>query len=175
MIEVEVKVAADNSAVEERLRELGAEPAGSRTQRDVYYSAPHRDFMETDEALRVRREDGDAYLTYKGQKRGDGTKSRREHEVGVESAETMERVLESLGFREYGVVEKHRTVYELQDYEVVLDDVMGLGEYVEIETEAREEDYEEARDGALELLTRLGLDPGESVQTSYLELLEGGG
>lgn len=175
MIEVEVKVPADHDEVGERLREIGAVRVGGRTQRDVYYSAPHRDFMETDEALRVRQEDDEAYLTYKGPKRRDGTKSRKEVEVEVGSAGTMDQVLESLGFREYGVVEKQRMVYELGDYEVVLDDVEGLGEYVEVETEAGEMDYGEARDGALDLLERLGLDPRDSVRTSYLELLVDGG
>lgn len=171
MIEVEVKVAADHDDVRERLRELGAERQGVKTQRDTYYSAPHRDFTETDEAVRVRVEDGEAYLTYKGPKKEDGTKSRKEVEVGVGSAGEAGEVLESLGFREFGVVEKRRVVYELGDYEVALDDVEGVGEYVEVETEARGEDYVEARDGAVEILRRLGLDPGESVRESYLELL----
>ncbi|WP_144799139.1 class IV adenylate cyclase [Halorubrum depositum] len=56
MFEVEVKVPADVDAVRERLREVGAERVDARRQRDVYYDAPHRDFAETDEALRVRRE-----------------------------------------------------------------------------------------------------------------------
>ena len=75
MYEVEIKVPADHAAVEARLRELGAERAGRRGQRDVYYDAPHREFAETDEALRIRHEtDADpatdspetTRLTYKG-------------------------------------------------------------------------------------------------------------
>lgn len=56
MYEVEIKVAADLDAVRKRLRNAGAERVDARRQRDVYYDAPHRDFAETDEALRVRHE-----------------------------------------------------------------------------------------------------------------------
>jgi len=56
MYEVEIKVSADTDAVRKRLRAAGAERVDARRQRDAYYDAPHRDFAETDEALRVRRE-----------------------------------------------------------------------------------------------------------------------
>ncbi|MDY7080942.1 MAG: CYTH domain-containing protein, partial [Halobacteria archaeon] len=86
-------------------------------------------------------------------------------------------VLESLGFVEFETVVKHRTVYEIGGgdgdhvYEILLDDVEGVGEFVEVETEASEENYDEARDGVIEIIEELGLDPDESITTSYLGLL----
>ncbi|WP_435358559.1 class IV adenylate cyclase [Haloarchaeobius sp. DFWS5] len=56
MYEVEVKVRAAHDEVRERLRKRGAEPLNAVVQVDTYYDAPHRDFAETDEALRIRRE-----------------------------------------------------------------------------------------------------------------------
>ncbi|MGM0685281.1 MAG: class IV adenylate cyclase, partial [Halobacteriota archaeon] len=116
MFEVEIKVPADVDAVRERLREAGAERVGARRQRDDYYDAPHRDFAETDEALRVRREtplpdgigSGDATaksgdgtressdsptgpettkITYKGPLLDEGSKTRAEHETEVADPE----------------------------------------------------------------------------------------
>lgn len=55
MYEVEVKVRADHEVVREALERLDAERRDTVVQRDVYYDAPHRDFAETDEALRIRR------------------------------------------------------------------------------------------------------------------------
>ena len=70
MYEVELKVRADHDAVRERLAAVDAAPRGAVVQRDTYYDAPHRDFAETDEALRVRRVetegDVESRLTYKG-------------------------------------------------------------------------------------------------------------
>jgi adenylate cyclase class 2 len=55
MYEVEVKVPADHTAVRAALSEAGASREETVAQADTYFDAPHRDFAETDEALRVRR------------------------------------------------------------------------------------------------------------------------
>lgn len=56
MYEVELKVRADHDRVRAVLDDRGAERVGRVRQVDTYYDAPHRDFAETDEALRIRRE-----------------------------------------------------------------------------------------------------------------------
>jgi adenylate cyclase class 2 len=172
MIEVEVKVRASHDEVEERLEELGAVRVAEKTQKDTYFAAPHRDFAQTDEALRVRRENGEAYITYKGPKLDEETKTREEHETHVGDAEEARAIFESLGFEEFGTVKKQRTVYELDGATVTLDDVEGLGEFVEIEIGAEgDAETEEARAEILGTLERLGLNPDNSVRDSYLELL----
>ncbi|MCX2818334.1 class IV adenylate cyclase [Haladaptatus sp. F3-133] len=172
MIEVEVKVRASLDEAEESLTQLDAQEVGEKRQVDTYFSAPHRDFAQTDEALRVRRENGDAYVTYKGAKRGDGTKTRQEHETSVGDAQTARAVLESLGFEEFGTVEKDRRLYVLDGTTVTLDEVDGLGEFVEVELEREEgDDNDEAREAVFGTLERLDLDPQDSVTESYLELL----
>lgn len=55
MYEVEVKVPADHQAVRSALAGVGAARVETLAQADTYFDAPHRDFAETDEALRVRR------------------------------------------------------------------------------------------------------------------------
>ena len=173
MYEVEVKVPADHDAVREQLSAGGAETLGSVVQEDTYYDAPHRDFAETDEAVRIRREEGaDAsriQLTYKGPKVDAESKTREEIEAAVESGEAVDGVLQALGFEVAAVVRKERDRYRVDDYLVVLDTVESGGEFVEVETEAA--DVDAARDGAFEILERLGLDPDEQVRTSYLGLL----
>lgn len=186
MYEVELKVRADHAAVRERLAELGAAHLERVEQADTYYDAPHRDFAETDEALRVRREtvvsDGDgesadrpaateARVTYKGPLVDDTSKTRREFETGVRDGETMESVLAGLGFDPAAVVEKTRDRYRLDDYVVTLDSVAGVGEFVEVEREVPESQVAAARDGAFELLDRLGLDADDTIRTSYLGMV----
>ena len=172
MIEVEVKVRAKHADVRKRLEELGAERVTEKTQRDIYFAAPHRDFADTDEALRVRHEDDETYITYKGPKLDEETKTREEHETTVGDAEEARAVFESLGFEEFGVVEKRRSVYELGGARVTLDDVSGLGKFVEVERDIEEKaDTEEPRAAVLDTLERLGLDADDSVRESYLELL----
>ena len=173
MYEVEVKVRADHDAVRGALAAVGAEPGETVEQADTYYDAPHREFAETDEALRVRRVSADgeteARVTYKGPKVDAKSKTREEIETGVADGDDAAAICEALGFSPAATVEKTRTYYALADYTVVLDDVDGLGEFVEVETESA--DVEAAREGAFKVLRSLGLDPGEQVRTSYLGLL----
>jgi adenylate cyclase class 2 len=177
MYEVELKVEADHGPVRGRLRELGATRGSHVVQRDTYYDAPHRDFAETDEALRVRREaavDADAAatrLTYKGPLVDDASKTRRELETGVDDGETMDGILRSLGFSPAAVVEKERERFRVDDYVVTLDEVTDVGAFVEVEREVPESDVEAAREGAFDLLRRLGLDPERGIRTSYLGML----
>ncbi|WP_137287416.1 class IV adenylate cyclase [Halorussus salinisoli] len=184
MYEVEVKVPADHDTVRERLAELDAESVNEVEQVDTYYDAPHREFAETDEALRVRREtprsvsdegtDGEAFaeLTYKGPLVEAESKTRREVETVVEDGEAADDILASVGFDPAATVRKDRERFALDGYTVTLDAVEGLGEFVEVETQVEgAETVESARDAAFEILRDLGLDPDDQIRTSYLGLL----
>ena len=176
MYEVELKLRADHESLRERLDDAGADQIEHRRQIDTYYDAPHRSFADTDEALRIRREepaDGDAVtkLTYKGPLVEAASKTREEHETVVDDDEALQGVLAGLGFEPAAVVEKDRTYFSFDGYTVVLDAVDGLGEFVEIEREVPEAEVEAAREEAIALLERLGLDPDEQIRTSYLGLL----
>lgn len=178
MYEVELKVRSPHRAVRERLESLDAERLGAVTQEDTYYDAPHRDFAETDEALRVRREtpeDGEskAYLTYKGPLVDDTSKTREEAETRVGDASTAARILDGLGFEAAATVRKDRERYALDGYTVTLDTVDDLGEFVEVETEV-DDGLDTAREGAFAVLDRLGLDREDGIRTSYLGLLLAG-
>ncbi|MFC7250821.1 class IV adenylate cyclase [Halomicroarcula sp. GCM10025324] len=175
MYEVEVKVPADLSSVERALEDAGAERAGEVVQVDTYYDAPHRDFAETDEALRTREEtrDGETTtkLTYKGPLVDDESKTREEFETAVADGAATATIFERMGFSPAATVRKDRQFYTLDGYTVTLDDVEGVGEFVEVEVETDEAGVERARAGAFEILELLGLDPADQVRTSYLGLL----
>ena len=178
MYEVEVKIPAGHRRVRDRLEKLGAETRGAVTQEDTYYNAPHREFAETDEALRVRHEspaDGEsrAYLTYKGPLVDEESKTREEFETAVENGTVVDELLARLGFDPAATVRKNRELYTLDGYTVTLDAVEGLGEFVEVETET-ETGVDKAREGAFDVLGRLGLDPENGVRRSYLALLLAG-
>jgi adenylate cyclase class 2 len=175
MYEVELKVRTSHDAVRERLDALGAEGVGTVTQVDTYYDAPHRDFAETDEALRIRRETRDdevtTRVTYKGPLVEEASKTRKEVETGIADADRFDDILDALGFSPAAVVEKKRERYALDGYTVTLDTVSDLGEFVEIEREAPEAEVESVREGAVDRLRDLGLNPDDQIRTSYLGLL----
>lgn len=184
MYEVEVKVRADHDAVRDALDDLNAEALGRVEQVDTYYDAPHRSFPDTDEALRIRRErsPGDAeydrdgetdrtQLTYKGPLVDDDTKTRREIETAVESADDADEILRALGFDASATVRKVRERYALTGAVISLDTVEGLGEFVEVERESAESAVDVTATRIRSLVADLGLDPDEGIRASYLELL----
>ncbi len=171
MLEVEAKFAVrDQEDVRARLNRKGVQMGLRQQERDVYYNAPHRDFGKTDEALRVRYDDAGFTVTYKGPKvRVGGAKAREEFNLAVASGETLEEILSRLGFRRAATVSKMREFYEIGDVTVTLDDVEGLGTFVEIEI-LTEDDKEDAADRIGAIAKELGVD-GPPIYTSYLEML----
>lgn len=173
MLEVEYKAAVrDLEAVRSLLTARGATPLGLETQQDAYYAHPVRDFATTDEALRIRTttRDGKAHriLTYKGVRHPGPTRSREEVEVSFDGA--LDRVLEALSFRLAGRVEKRRELFRMPEgLMVTLDQVEGLGTFVEVETLAEPAQLDAARQQVLDLCSALGLGPEET--RSYLEMV----
>jgi adenylate cyclase class 2 len=178
MLEIEMKFpVADFAPLECTLSAWAAAEAESREEADHYFNAPDRDFARTDEALRLRRIGPANYVTYKGPKRDAQTKTRTEVEVplaeGDGAAQDFASLLTHLGYRPTAVVRKRRTIYRLTRggfaMEVCLDEVEGLGRFVELEILAPEGQLERARAALLETAGQLGL--GASERRSYLELL----
>lgn len=173
-IEVEAKAhAKDLDSIEKKILEMGGKLVWQGEEKDTYFAHPVRDFAKTDEALRVREEEGKYFLTYKGPKLDSETKTREEIAIRVDDFQSITDILKNLGFNEYGVVKKHRKKMLLGKYEVCLDSVGNLGEFVEIEiltpSHLMSHEVDELREEVLEILGQLGLTRTE--RRSYLELL----
>jgi len=119
--------------------------------------------------LRIRIKEGGARLTYKGPKLDSETKSRLELTVMIDDPLKMQQILESLGFVLSGTVKKRRTKYRLDDVVFAIDEVEGLGSFLEVEARG-DDDWTAQKRRVLSLLDMLGL--GESIRSSYLELLQ---
>lgn len=178
LIEVEAKYAiSDPGEFRRRLDQMGATAGHSLQQADEYFAHPQRDFAETNEAFRLRSIGDENRLTYKGPLLDATTKTRREIEIafatGLDVRESMRQMLTALGFRSVRVVEKQRQIWHLEreglEFEVCLDHVARLGDFVELETTASQDAWQSARDSLVSLAGELGL--GESERRSYLELL----
>ena len=172
MIEVEAKYEIkDPKYIERRLLDLGAVYVGEEYEEDYYFQHPCRDFMKTDEALRVRKAMNRIELTYKGPKISSLTKSRVEVNVGVGDLDSIIALLEKLGFKKAFIVRKHRKKYILSDeIKISIDVVESLGSFIEIEVSSRRYRLHEAEEKVLDVARSLGLK-GKPIIKSYLELL----
>jgi adenylate cyclase class 2 len=176
--EVEQKFpVADLTAVRQQLTELGAACGEPVLEVECYFAHPARDFGQTDEALRIRRAGSANFITYKGPKLDASTKTRRELELPLadeeEAARQFAELLVTLGFRPLPEVRKRRrrakVRWQAESVEVTLDDVEGVGLFVELELMVAEEAVEGAKACLASLAARLGLSGSE--RRSYLELL----
>jgi len=171
MIEIEIKARADRDFILKTLKKEGAVFEKAVEQVDTYYNAPHRDFAETDEALRLRQQGDRVFLTYKGRKLDPKSKTREEVEVQVCDRQKMEGILLSLGFKITLVVSKKREIYHLKGVEVCVDRVERLGDFVELEAIASDvTKMEKTRDELISLMRGLGVK-GDLIRESYLEML----
>jgi adenylate cyclase class 2 len=159
------------------LEKLGARWSDQQQQVDRYFNHPARDFARTDEALRIRTIGHENFVTYKGPKLDQTTKTRREIELplaaGPETAGQYAELLEVLGFRFVAEVQKERRPGTLtwEDFEVQLawDQVQRLGQFLELELIADESGLEPAKAALASLARELDLQQAE--RRSYLELL----
>ena len=138
-----------------------------------------RDFAKTDEALRVRLDGDQAMFTYEGPRVDSVTKTRQELELQVanpgDSGESMKQFLQTLGFiYVHSVVKQRRKgklVFQNQTVEVALDEVEGLGLFIEFEIVTGEEELKAATDLLVRLSESLSL--GDGITVGYLDLLCG--
>lgn len=177
-LEVEQKFPLTNLLqLVEKLAELGATLAPPVEQADLYFNHPAKNFKDSDEALRIRRVGGANWVTYKGPKLDAETKTRRELEVslgeGEEAFRQFSELLVTLGFVRVFDVRKRRATADLvwqdQRVQIAVDDVLGLGQFVELEISAEQETLSQAK-AALASLAEF-LDLRDSERRGYLDLL----
>jgi adenylate cyclase class 2 len=176
--EVEQKHRVEDVAVlVAKLEQRGVTVGPPVTQVDQYFAHPSRDFAKTDEALRIRTVGDKSFITYKGPKLDLTTKTRRELELPLADTDSdgsrFGELLHALGFRTVATVRKQRrTFHVLQagtEVEGALDEVEGVGTFVELELQADDVQLDAARAAITSVARVLSLGPSE--RQSYLELL----
>lgn len=178
MLEVELKFhLPDKAAACRELARFDVVWHDPEVQIDGYFNHPCRDFVQTDEAVRLRRIGDQNVITYKGPKLDPATKTRREIELpispGEEGLSRFGELLEVLGFRRVAEVRKTRTKGKLSwqgwEVEVALDQVENVGSFIELETQSEEANLPAAREAILALARELNLTHQE--RRGYLEML----
>lgn len=179
MLEIEIKAQViDQSALRAALCRHGFVWQHTLLETDVYYNGVDRNFAQTDEALRLRTTKNintganTSAITYKGPKLDSVSKTRTEFDVGLADGSFMHELLIALGHRPVLTVRKRREYYTRQDTTACLDEVEGLGSYIELETlSGTSNAYDAVVDGLFTTLKQLGIPRHACVRKSYLELL----
>jgi adenylate cyclase, class 2 len=132
--ELEVKFhIRDLPAVEARLKDLGAQQVQPRLH-EVNLRLDTEDLSLTSSLQVLRlRQDSQARVTYKGPGTTQGgVRVRQEYEVVVSDYQAARSLFKALGYDVAMMYEKYRTVYDLDEVHVTLDE-MPYGSFIEIE------------------------------------------
>ena len=179
MLEVEVKLKLEEfDSVAKKLVEMGYEKGTTIYEYDNYYNSDFNDLKAADKALRIRKHlnvENNALkfvLNYKGPKCDDYTMTREETQFEVPSLELGESVINGLGYKVAGHVEKTRIHYVKDGVKVCLDDVTDLGKFMEIEVMAGDDSgYDDAIRVINEILHGLGYTMEQTIRESYLSMI----
>ncbi|MEM1645288.1 MAG: class IV adenylate cyclase [Ignisphaera sp.] len=178
--EFEVKVPVENlELIEFKLKKLGATLVGYKEEQDYYIDTrPCVDLASVDSALRLRiskdiQTGWTRYeLTFKGpREKHDFAKIRKELTVEIADAMVMLDILKILGFKVLAIVSKKRKIYKGGNYRIYLDEVNGLGKFVEVEYVSEVElNRSQLENEIINLVKQLGIQPN-FIMKSYLELI----
>jgi len=149
-----------------------------KNQIDEYFTPAHRDFLATrpvEEWFRLRNAGGAYSINYKKwhfDSEGRGLYA-DEFETKLENGQMAKKIIDSLELKPLVIVEKVRKTWLYADYEICLDSVKGLGDFVEIEYMGAREtsEHKAILDEMISFLKKLGCGKIEINHSGYPALL----
>ncbi len=137
-IEIEVKVKIEKIAALKKFLKKNGKLKSQGQQIDEYFTPLEKSFLSVrpiKEWLRLRVSDGKYSINYKNwhyknQRVADYCD---EYETKLEKIDQIKKILHALGFTQITVVDKERESWIYKDYEISIDQVKNLGDFVEIE------------------------------------------
>jgi predicted adenylyl cyclase CyaB len=166
-INIEIKAkAADPANLRRILERLGAAPGEMILQEDIFFHT-----VKGRLKLRVLSLNDGELIYYE---RANIAGPKRSHYFITPCTDpTSLRILLSTALGTRGVVRKRRLLYRIRNTRVHLDDVDGLGTFVELEVVMNEGMMsEEGESVAHEIMKQLGICETDWVAEAYIDLLE---
>ncbi|MES2215814.1 MAG: class IV adenylate cyclase [Patescibacteria group bacterium] len=170
MKEIEVKAKLrDRKTVVNKLQILGCVLEKPLTQKDVIYvrnAGSLADFNNNTEYLRIRiKSNGKILFTVK-KNAGNGL-AKLEQETEIVSAGEMEKALLLMGYKEGVRVNKVRVTTTYNGCEICIDEVEGLGSFIEMEEMSNDVDVEKIQEELFEFFKTLGVEEKDRVHVGY--------
>ncbi|MCX6807643.1 MAG: class IV adenylate cyclase [Patescibacteria group bacterium] len=178
-IEIEIQVTVeDPKPLMEFLKKSG-DFQSEKHQVDEYFSPAHRDFISvrpTTEWLRLRDANKEYFISYKNwhfDKDGKNQCYCDEFETRVESIDRMRKIFSVLDFKPVVIVDKLRKIWTYKNYEIAIDAVKNLGDFVEIEYIGKDEkaDPEKVSKEMIDFLKKIGCGKIMKNEVGYPFLL----
>lgn len=174
MREIEIKArVGDKAALLTKLAAQGVVLSAPKKQHDVVFCQPgQKDYDPGSIWLRIRTED-DKKVTFTLKKDTGRKLDSIEHEVVVDDAKELENMLRELGNEVFSDLTKTRQKGKWDEVEICVDEVEGLGTYIEAEKLVADHnaDYDEVAAELWALLAKLGIQKSDHEPNGYDVLL----
>jgi len=149
-IEIEIKVSVEHEKPLLDFLEKNGELVLEKRQIDEYFSPSHKSFLDVrpvSEWLRLRNADGKFSINYKNWYTDESGKGSHcdEYETAVEDLKQARQILEALKFKSIVKVDKLRRSWLYKGYEISVDSVKNLGDFVEIEYKGKDKEVDPKR------------------------------
>ena len=164
---IEIKARVRNfEEINSRAEKLSDTPVHTIPQEDIFFNAENGRLK-----LRILAAD-ESQLIYYTRPNQEGPKRSDYHISRSPDPQNLKRVLE-LAYGIRGVVRKTRYLYLAGQTRIHLDDVEGLGQFMELEVVLEEGQSDaEGQKIAEELMSALGVERGDLIDGAYMDLLE---
>lgn len=164
---IEIKARARNfDEIKARAEQLSNQPVEVIPQVDIFFNT-----AEGRLKLRVSAE-GNGQLIYYKRPDQEGPKRSDYHISQTTDPESLKQIL-ALAYGIRGVVRKTRYLYLIGQTRVHLDDVEGLGQFMELEVVMRDGQSDAEGQAIAEgLMERLGVARSNLLEGAYMDLLE---
>jgi len=177
MLEVECRIKLSKEEFEKTRKNMAKKIEKELEQTDIYYHPPHKYFATTSkgrEFLRIRNSNQNHELTYKHAKYDKNNKLERmlEQNIIVDNGPALKEILETIGFRQYLTITKKRSLIQIPNFEICLDEIKDLGHFIEIEYTGKIADYKKAYQKCLEQIKTLNINNPEICETGYVQMME---
>lgn len=172
MREIEVKARVTNlKSLLNRADKLGISLGEPVVQEDTTYETALSRENPDWNIFRIRKQGNKIILTMK-YKASSRSRDNHERETVIEDAKEVAGMLERVGYS-YGVrIRKTRRTAKYNNLEICLDDVDGLGTFVEVEKLANDEaDVDAIQSELWNILLELGVDSEDRVHKGYDTLM----
>lgn len=177
-MEIEIKIrVGDVKSLKKKLSESGVIFKERVENIDRYFTPKHKDFLATKECLRIRTilsKDSNSILTYKPPTTAKMKKAefiwKDEIEVEVKNCEDLIRVLNYLGCKQLVTVYKTREKFQLNGFTLTIDNVRGLGFFMEIE-KLSNDNVSDVKKNMWKILKQLGFSKKDVEPTNYRDLV----
>lgn len=175
-VEVEIQARIKNPKdAEKKILKFG-KFVKSRQQKDIYFVTPQKNFFAKympDEYLRIRYEQDKNHLNYSFLhfKKNGWLNATDEYETLVAKPEVVEMIFKKIGLIPKVTVIKTRKYFDCDNFEVTLDNIKGLGNFMEVEAKKLFGTVAQTRKKCEDFINSLGIKYEVSKEAGYPRML----